>query len=833
MDTTQDIDQQTMWAPLPQPEVEAAPKKTKKQRRPSIKKFLPSFPKKDQRYSGKGATGIDNAAAERKHPKSVVEALGYKALLKSGVAWLGADEWSVTLHISDINYVAAGQENQEGLLDQWAKFLNSYGAGTRIQETVLNRVLDDRDVAQMLQKSYQGDGLDRWREDFNGIVRGILSQNSGKTVTEKFITITVQEPDREKAESSLLRIGKEAIASLRSLDDCRATLLDREARLKVLGNITRPREPHFFTEETFEPQKRLRTHDYIAPWAITSTTKSGPLVMTTNGNATYHQSIWVRDYPAWLSDRILADLTEIKADIVTSLHLEPYEQIDGGSVVQRQIAELEMQIIDEQKKAEKRGYSAELIPQRLKDAEEEAKALREELKTSNQKVFSSLFTVGISAPTRERLDEVVKAALTVIRKHSCQAELTSYMQRDALTSELPLGIRSLPMRRTLTTASAAIIVPFTTQELFQPGGNYAGLNQQSGNAVVVDRTQNSNQNGFILGESGSGKGVAGKHDIMNVLTNRTNDECIIIDPEHEYEPLVEAFDGSVVRIHAGSPDRINPLDIDLEDTGFGDPIATKSESLLNMLGTLIGGQHGLSDSQRSIIDRCAVEMYRVYAVEPEGTPQPTLIDLREKLIATGDDDARLVANALEIYTVGSLNTFSQQTTVDATNRLVSYDISQLGPELRTFGMMVILEQLWRRVVANRYTKKRTWVYIDEFHLLFSNPYSSEYFKTFYKRARKYGAAPTGITQDIEELLESPDARLMLANSKFLYLLGQASTNANILCDLLDLSDEQKKYISNVPAGTGLIKSGNAIVPVDGRMPTDSDLFALYDTKFEE
>lgn len=833
MDTTQDIDQQTMWAPLPQPEVEAAPKKTKKQRRPSIKKFLPSFPKKDQRYSGKGATGIDNAAAERKAPKSVVEVLGYKALLKSGVAWLGADEWSVTLHISDINYVAAGQESQEGLLDQWAKFLNSYGAGTRIQETVLNRVLDDRDVAQMLQKSYQGDGLDRWREDFNGIVRGILSQNSGKTVTEKFITITVQEPDREKAESSLLRIGKEAIASLRSLDDCRATLLDREARLKVLGNITRPREPHFFTEETFEPQKRLRTHDYIAPWAITNTTKSGPLVMTTNGNATYHQSIWVRDYPAWLSDRILADLTEIKADIVTSLHLEPYEQIDGGSVVQRQIAELEMQIIDEQKKAEKRGYSAELIPQRLKDAEEEAKALREELKTSNQKVFSSLFTVGISAPTRERLDEVVKAALTVIRKHSCQAELTSYMQRDALTSELPLGIRSLPMRRTLTTASAAIIVPFTTQELFQPGGNYAGLNQQSGNAVVVDRTQNSNQNGFILGESGSGKGVAGKHDIMNVLTNRTNDECIIIDPEHEYEPLVEAFDGSVVRIHAGSPDRINPLDIDLEDTGFGDPIATKSESLLNMLGTLIGGQHGLSDSQRSIIDRCAVEMYRVYAVEPEGTPQPTLIDLREKLIATGDDDARLVANALEIYTVGSLNTFSQQTTVDATNRLVSYDISQLGPELRTFGMMVILEQLWRRVVANRYTKKRTWVYIDEFHLLFSNPYSSEYFKTFYKRARKYGAAPTGITQDIEELLESPDARLMLANSKFLYLLGQASTNANILCDLLDLSDEQKKYISNVPAGTGLIKSGNAIVPVDGRMPTDSDLFALYDTKFEE
>lgn len=833
MDATQDTDQSTMWAPLPQPEADEAPKKTRKKPRPNIKKLLPSFPKKDQRHSGKGTTGVDNAVANRKRPKSVIEVLGYQALLPSGVAWLGADEWSLTLHISDINYVAAGQDRQEDLLDQWAKFLNSYGAGTRIQETVLNRVLDDRDVAQMLQKQYQNDGLDRWREDFNGIVRGTLSKNSGNTVTEKFITITVQEPDQDKAESALLRIGNEATATLRSLDDCRASVLDREARMRVISNITRPREPFFFDEEAFAPQKRLRTHDYVAPWSIDSTTKSGPLVLTSNANATYHQTIWVRDYPAWLSDRIVADLTEIKADIVTSLHLEPYEQVDGAAVVQRQIAELEMQIIDEQKKADKRGYDREMIPQRLKDADAEAKAMRDELKASNQKVFSTLFTVGVSAPTRERLDEVVKTALTVVRKHSCQAELTSYMQRDALTSELPLGIRALPMRRTLTTASAAIIVPFTTQELFQVGGNYAGLNQQSGNAVVVDRTQNSNQNGFILGESGSGKGVAGKHDIMNVLTNRPNDEVIIIDPEHEYEPLVDAFDGSVVRIHAGSPDRINPLDINLDDESNGDPIATKSESLLNMLGTLIGGRHGLTDPQRSIVDRCAVEMYREYSVAPENTPQPTLVDLRQKLLDTNDADATAVAASLEIYTVGSLNTFSQQTTVDDRKRLISYDISQLGPELRTFGMMVILEQLWRRVVTNRYTKKRTWVYIDEFHLLFSNPYSSEYFKTFYKRARKYGAAPTGITQDIEELLESPDARLMLANSKYLYLLGQSKTNADILEELLGLSSDQTKYMHNVAPGTGLIRSGNAIVPVDGKMPTDSDLFALYDTKFEE
>lgn len=838
MDTTQDTDPQEStwameqeWAPIPEPEDEAPKRARRKKPRLSTKALLPKFPKKTPRAGTKPTpTGVDHAAKTRKRPKSVVELLGYKVMLESGVAWLGEDEWSLTLHISDINYTAAGQEAQEGLLDQWAKFLNSFGSGTRIQETVLNRVLDDQTVAQMLQKKYQGDGLDEWREDFNAIVRKTLSKNSGNTTTEKYVTITVQEPDQEKAEATLLRFGSEITATLRSLDDCRATVLNRTERLRAISNVVRPRQPFTFDEDEFAPIKRLRTHDYVAPWSVTSTTKDGPLVLTSSGEETYHSTIWIRDYPAWLSDRIIADLTEIKADITTSLHLEPYEQIDGATVVQRQVAELEMQKIDEQKKAQKRGYDTEMIPQKLKDALSEAETMRDELHDSNQKVFSSLFLVGISATSRDALDQYVKQALRVIRQHSCVAELTSYMQRDALTSELPLGIRAVPMRRTLTTASAAIIVPFTTQELFQIGGNYAGINQQSKNAVVVDRTQNANANGFILGASGQGKGVAGKHDMQNVLTNRPNDEVIVIDPEREYEPLISGFGGAVVRIHAASQNRLNPLDIDLEDRDDGDPISNKSETVLNMLGTLIGGKDGLTGPQRSLVDRCAVEMYRRYAVE--GGDQPTLNDLRELLIATEDGNAKALADGLEIYTTGSLNTFSQQTTVDVSNRLVSYDISQLGPELRTFGMMVILEQIWQRVIVNRKQGRRTWLYVDEFHLLFGNPYSSEYFRAFYKRARKYGAAPTGITQDVEELLDNPDARLMLANSEFLYLLGQSSTNAETLSHLLGLSDQQKKYILNVAPGTGLIKSGNAIVPVDGRMPTDSRLFEIYDTKFD-
>lgn len=803
--------------------------------------MLPSLPKrKPQTLREPGATkrttptvGVDHAQKARKRPRRVRDVLGYKAMMPNGVAWLGEDEWSLSVLISDINYRATAQEEQERIIDQWAKFINSYGSGTRLQVNVLNHVLEDGELAALVEKPLTGDALDEWRVDYNKIVRQKLSSSNGNTSTDKILTITVQEPDRAKAETTLVRLGHEAIALVKGMDDCQGEILDRPARLRVLATMTRPGQPFTFTEADFVPQKRLSTLDYVAPWSIRNSTKDGPLVLTSGGKQTWHNTIWVRDYPAWLSDSLISELADIKTDITTSLHLEPYDQSEGLALVMRQIAELEMQYIEEQKKAVKRGYGDEMIPAPLREAYQETKELRDELRQSNQKVFSSLLLVGVSADTEEELRQNTARAMGVIRRHSCVAEPTSYMQRAAFTSELPLGIRAVPMRRTLTTASAAIIVPFTTQEIFQPGGSLYGQNTLSGNPVVIDRTKNMNANSFVLGASGSGKGVACKHDIMNVLTSRPNDDVIIIDPEHEYEPLVTALGGQVIRVDATSPNRVNPLDIDLEASGTGadDPITAKAGEVLSLVGALIGGQEGLSQKQRSLLDRCAVTMYREYAAE--GGEMPTLATLAEALKATNTPDGTELSDALEIYTTGSLNAFSHQTNVETDSRLISYDISQLGPELLTFGMMVILEQIWNRVVRNRREKRRTWLYVDEFHLLFSNPYSSTYFKAFYKRARKWGAAPTGITQDVEELLEHEDARLMLANSDFLQLLRQNSTNADALCELLNLSDQQRKHFTNVNPGYGLIKSGTAVVPINGTIPTDSKLFALYNTSFEE
>lgn len=773
--------------------------------------------------------GIDNAGRSRKLPRRVLDVLGYQAMLPSGIAWLGEDEWSITLRLLDINYESADTEIKESILDQWGRFINSYGGGIRIQQNVINRVLDDEAVADMIQMQPRQDAWDHWREDFNNIVRGRLAL-AANTVTEKYVTITLREPDPAKAEHSLTRIATEAIATLRSMEDCEAVVLKRTERMRLLSHLLRPGEPLTFDEASFTETES--TAHYLAPWSIETTTKDGPLHLHSGSHDTWQTTLWLRDFPAWLTDQLTTALTDIKADVNVALHLEPYDKEHGMNVIRRQVAELEMQTIAEKKKAGKRGYGDAFLPHALVSAIQETKELRDDLQHSSQKLIDSVLLISITAPTRVELDERVSSVERVIRRLSCSHERTAFMQRDALTATLPLGLRRVPMRRTLTTASAAVMLPFTTQEAFQPGGCHYGSNATSSNMVVVDRTRSMNGNGFILGVSGSGKSMSAKNEIVNVFLDRPDDDLLIIDPEREYQPIIEAMGGATVRIGPGSTARLNPLDIDLDDTVDGDPITRKCSDVLDMIGSLIGGYEGLSDVQRSLIDRCTKQMYQRYAADTT-QPMPTLVDLRHELEQAKDEEADYLARSLEIYTEGSLGAFSEQTNVDVRNRFVAFDISQLGPALTNFGMLVVLDHIWKRVVRNHREGRRTWIWTDEFHVMFANPYSTAFFKNLYKRARKKGAIPTGITQNVEELRGNDDAALMLANSDFLLLLRQAKEDADALTGLLRLSDEQAAYVRNPQKGCGLIKTGNSIVPFDGTIPATSELFALFDTKFDD
>lgn len=766
-----------------------------------------------------------------KHARTAQGMIPYQAMLPNGIAWLGEDRWSLTAELGDISYLIAPQTAQEEILNRWARWLNSFGGGTSIQFTIVNEVLDADSFGRLARMKLTGDDGDVLREEFNRHIARKLATTRGNVLTRRYLTFTLTgEENTDTAQDRLLRALTETTNRLRQLAEhggCTVRRLERPERLALLSALARRREPFAWTDDELAGG-RARTKDAVAPWSVED--KGNHLIITAGARDTYHATVWVRRLPPWLSDRLVASLAEIRGDLIISLHLSPYDAADGLDLVHGQIANLEMQYLTEVKKASKQGYSTDLIPHTLLNARTEATELRRDLESSNQRIWGTITTVGLSADSKEELDGLVEQVTTALRSHSCAGEVVSSMMLDAFRAELPLGAKCLPMERTLTTSAVAVMHPFTTQELMEPRGLWYGANARSGNPVLAARTNAINGNGFVVGTSGGGKSHASKAEATSVLLT-TDDDVIIIDLEREYISLCQRLGGQLVTVDAAGTTHINAMDVDL-DSQADDPILSKSHFVLALMGALIGGNDGLIPTERSVIDRSTTSLLRAWAADPAQL-RPTLVSLRDDLAQNGGMEGQHLARALDLYTDGSLGAFAQTTNVDLNNRLVCYDIAELSPELKTIGMMIVLEQIWNRVTTNRAKGRRTWLYVDEFHMLFRTPYTAEHFLTFFKRARKWGLMITGITQNIEELLLNQHARLMLANSDFLLLLNQSATDAESLRQLLRMSEEQRDCFTGVDPGVGLLKSGSAWIPFDNEMDRKSDLYKLFSTKFGE
>lgn len=788
--------------------------------------------RKSRNADGEGMRSGKTSRSKAVRPvASVRELIPYDSMLKSGIARIDADRWSVSLLISDVNYLISTEEHQMEILDQWAKFLNMFDSDASVQVLVVNRTLASSLLADRLALSDMADGFDYLRADYNRVVREKLASMSSNTVTQKLVTITVSEPDDERAVLTLNRLALTAESQLNAIDGCRVQRLDRTQRLLMLSDVFRPEEPFTFDESRFAAAKgRVGTKDFVAPWII-DLKDAKTVRLVSQSRDTFHRSLWIREYPPELSDRLVSKLTGLKASVTVSIHFKPHARGDGLDAVKRKVAEIDMQIVEERRKNVKQHLPADELPADLVDAKEQATALRDDLQHSNQHLIDSIVVIGVSASSEELLDQHVKDVLGVCPQESCTAESLACMQLEGLQAELALGVNPLPMTRTLTTSSAAILIPFTTQEVFEPDGVWYGTNARSGNALAADRVSLMNQNGFNIGQAGSGKSLTAKMEMFTRFL-KTGDDLLVIDPEHEYSLLCGELHGTEIEISASSRQRINPMDIVFDASGQGDPIRAKAVSVLSMLGVLIGGSDGLESGEKGLLDRCILSLYREMA--NEGTKvQPTLRNLYARLREVGGDLGAKLALDLEMYTEGSLSGFAGQTNVDAGSRFVNFDVSGLDGELRTFGMMVVLDAVWNRVLSNRRAGVRTWLWVDEFHRFFGHEYAAKQFLDIYKRGRKYGLGVTGITQNIEELLENNEARLMLSNSDYLVMMNQNPTDADALCELMRLSTEQRAFFTGVSAGQGLMKVGNAFIPMDARIPTDSTMYRLFTTKFGE
>ncbi len=532
-------------------------------------------------------------------------------------------------------------------------------------------------------------------------------------------------------------------------------------------------------------------------------------------------------------ESILMPMKQDGLDEYRKEYIKSIDQTEAIKTIKRKITDLDKMKIEEQKKAVRSGYDMDIIPSDLAMFGGEAKNLLQDLQSRNERMFLLTFLVVNMADTKRKLENDIFAAAGIAQKYNCALTRLDYQQEAGLLSSVPIGENLIPIQRGLTTSSTAIFIPFITQELFQRGAAlYYGLNALSSNMILCDRKRLKNPNGLILGTPGSGKSFAAKREITNAFLI-TDDDIIICDPEAEYYPLVRRLHGQVIRISPTSTQYVNPMDINLNYSEDDNPLALKSDFLLSLCELVIGGKEGLMPVEKTVIDRSVRNVYRPFLAAPDPAKMPILGDLYDELLRQPEPEAARVAAALELYVSGSLNVFNHRTNVELSNRLVCFDIKQLGKQLKKLGMLVVQDQVWNRVTINRAEKKSTRYYMDEFHLLLKEEQTAAYSVEIWKRFRKWGGIPTAITQNVKDLLSSREVENIFENSDFVLMLNQAQGDREILARQLNISPQQMKYVTHTEAGEGLIFYGNVVLPFLDRFPQNTELYRVMTTRPEE
>ncbi len=754
-------------------------------------------------------------------PRSVQDTIPIKRIWPDGIFQFGS-KFSKTIKFSDINYAIAAKEDKTAMFLGYSELLNALDCGSATKITINNKRLNRQDFADKMLLPLQGDTLDGYRNEYNNMLTEKVSGAVNSVVQERYITLSVHKKNIEEARVFFSRAVNDVRSKLNHLDS-HCEELNAEARLRVLHDFYRPGEE---TEFAFDLQAAMqRGHSYkdvICPDSLEF--KKDHFVMGDK----YGRVLFLKEYASYIKDSMLNELTGLDRNLMLSIDIIPVPTDEAVREMQNRLLGVETNVTNWQRRQNSNNNFSAVVPYDLEQQRRETREMLDDLTTRDQRMLFAVVTLVHLADSREQLDSDTETLQSIARKHLCQLGTLNWQQLDGLITALPFGLRRIDALRTLTTEALAVLTPFKAQEIQDKGGVYYGQNVISKNLIMANRRELLNGNGFVLGVSGSGKSFTAKREIVNVALS-TNDDIIIIDPESEYGPLIEGLGGEVINISAASPNHINALDM---EQGYGDgdnPVVLKSEFLLSLCEQLVGSGK-LTAMEKSLIDRCTAQVYRDYIRHDYHGKVPTLQDFHACLLEQPEREAKDVALTIELFTEGSLNTFAKPTNVDTDSRIICYDIRDLGKQLLPVGMLVVLDSIFNRVIRNRKLGRNTWIYIDEIYLLFQHEYSANFLFTLWKRVRKYGACATGLTQDVDDLLQSHTARTMLANSEFLVMLNQAATNREELARLLNISDNQLSYITNVDFGHGLLKCGSAIVPFADIFPQHTRLFKLMTTR---
>lgn len=772
---------------------------------------------------------VKNARKNDGIPKTAQQSIPFDRMFPDGICRVGLDYYTKTVQFQDINYQLAQQEDKTEIFEEWCAFLNFFDSSVKFQLSFENMATDVSDFEKSIKISHKNDGFDDVRDEYSEVLlHQMEAGNNGLTKT-KYLTFGINAESMKTAKPRLIHIETDILNNFKRLG-VQAKSLNGSERLELMHrqfHIGDDAKFHF--DWKYLTGSGLSVKDFIAPSSFAFPTGRYFQIGDMYGCMSF-LSIDASD----ISDRLLADFLSMESSQIVTMHIQSVDQNEAIKTIKHTITELDRSKIEEQKKAVRAGYDMDIIPSDLATYGKDAKALLKELQSQNERMFLLTFLVMNTGKTKQELENNVFQATSIAQKHNCNLVRLDYQQEQGLMSTLPLANNLIEIQRGMTTSSTAIFVPFTTQELFQSGDEalYYGLNALSNNMIMVDRKKLKNPNALILGTPGSGKSFSAKREIANSFLV-TDDDIIISDPESEYSPLVARFGGQVIKISPTSDQFINPMDINMNYSDDDNPIALKADFILSLCELIVGNKDGLRPVEKTVIDRCIRQIYQKYFENPGPENMPILGDLYQALLAQEEPEAKHVATALEIYVSGSLNVFNHRTNVELTNRLVCYDIKNLGKQLKKIGMLVVQDQVWGRVTENRSQGRSTRYYMDEMHLLLREDQTAAYTVEIWKRFRKWGGIPTGITQNVKDLLASKEVENIFENSDFIYMLNQAVGDRQILAKQLNISPHQLSYVTHSGEGEGLLFYGNVILPFVDRFPTNTELYRIMTTRLSE